>query len=469
MKDKAIYDFGLIGLGTMGKNLLLNVADNGYEVAGYDKDTEKVNSLKDLEGDIYGAKTVEDFVASLEKPRKIMMLVPAGKIVDFVIADIAPLLEKGDILMDGGNTYFKDTERRQAALKEKGIHYLGIGISGGAEGARRGPSMMPGGNRTAYNKVKPILESVAAKIGKAPCVKYLGESSVGNYVKMVHNGIEYGLMQLLAEVYDVMKRGLGLSNAEMHAAFSDWNEKELQSYLVEITAKIFAVKDEFNPGEVVDYILDKGKQKGTGKWTSQDAMNTGSPVPVIDMAVIARMMSALKPERIAAAEILQGPALAPIKKNKKTYIRRLKNATLFSFLVTYAQGMALLRDASKEYDYNLDLEAVATIWRGGCIIRAKVLEDFRRAYKGNPELSNLLVDERISKKVNKTQKDARTVLMDSIKIGIPMPCLSACMVYFDSYRTARLPMNLVQAQRDFFGSHTYERIDKEGTFHTEWE
>lgn len=466
---KPIYDFGLIGLGTMGKNLLMNVADHGYEVAGYDKDLEKVKSLKDAEGDIYGAETPEDFVASLTPPRKIMMLVPAGKIVDYVIADIAPLLEQGDILMDGGNTYFKDTERRQKELAEKGIHYLGIGISGGAEGARRGPSMMPGGYRTAYNKVKPILESVAAKVGKQPCVTYLGEGSVGNYVKMVHNGIEYGLMQILAEVYDVMKRGLGMNNSEIHEAFTDWNEKELRSYLVEITAKIFAVKDKEADKEVIDLILDKGKQKGTGKWTSQDALNVGEPVPTIDLAVIARAISAFKKERVAASDILEGPANGIIKKDKKSYIRRLKNTTLFSFLVTYAQGMSLLQSASVEYGYNLDLEGVAKIWRGGCIIRAKMLEDFRRAYKKDANLSNLLVDAGIAKKVNKTQKDARTVISDVVKIGIPLPCIGASLAYFDSYRTARLPMNLVQAQRDFFGSHTYERLDKEGVFHTEWE
>lgn len=467
--SKPIYDFGLIGLGTMGKNLLMNVADHGYEVAGYDKDLSKVQSLREESGKIYAAETVEEFIASLERPRKVMMLVPAGKIVDYVINDVAPLLEPGDILMDGGNTFFKDTERRQAEMKERGIHYLGIGISGGAEGARRGPSMMPGGNKTAYNKVKPILESVAAKIGKQPCVTYLGEGSVGNYVKMVHNGIEYGLMQILAEVYDVMKRGLGLNNAEIHEAFSDWNEKELRSYLVEITAKIFAVKDDESGKEVIDLILDKGKQKGTGKWTSQDALNVGEPIPTIDLAVIARAISAFKAERITASELLQGPENQTIKKDKKTYVRRLKNATFFSFLVTYAQGMSLLQSASEEYGYNLDLEGVAKIWRGGCIIRAKMLEDFRRAYKKDANLSNLLLNEGIAKKVNRTQKDTRTVIMDAVKAGIPMPCLSASLAYYDSYRAARLPMNLVQAQRDFFGSHTYERLDKEGIFHTEWE
>jgi len=466
---KPIYDFGLIGLGTMGKNLLMNISDHGYEVAGYDKDLSKVQSLKDETGDIYGAETIEDFVASLEKPRKIMMLVPAGKIVDYVIADLMPLLDKGDIIMDGGNSFFKDTERRQKELKGTGVNYLGIGISGGAEGARRGPSMMPGGNKAAYNKVKPILESVAAKIGKQPCVTYLGEGSVGNYVKMVHNGIEYGLMQILAEVYDVMKHGLEMSNAEIHEAFTDWNEKELRSFLVEITAKIFAVKDKESGKEVIDLILDKGKQKGTGKWTSQDALNVGEPIPTIDLAVIARAISAFKTERVTASSILKGPESQVIKKNKKTYVRRLKNATIFSFLVTYAQGMSLLQSASEEYNYNLDLEGVAKIWRGGCIIRAKMLEDFRRAYKKEANLTNLLIDANIAKKVNKTQKDTRTVIMDAVKVGVPLPCIGACLAYFDSYRAARLPMNLVQAQRDFFGSHTYERLDKEGVFHTEWE
>lgn len=462
------FDLGLVGLGTMGKNLLMNMADNGFEVAGYDKDTAKVHSLKDAEGDIYGAETIEEFVSVLEKPRRFLLLVPAGKVVDYVIADLLPHLDKGDIIIDGGNSYFKDTQRRQKELSPKGIHFLGIGISGGAEGARRGPSMMPGGNKTAYNKVRPIMEAVAAKVGKQPCVTYLGEGAVGHYVKMVHNGIEYGLMQLLAEVYDVMKRGLGLSNEDIQKAFEDWNEKELRSFLVEITAAIFKAKDTLSEADVIDIIMDKGKQKGTGKWTSQEALDVGVPIPTIDLAVIARAISAFKTERVAASEILNGPD-ALIKKNTKTYVRRLKNATLFSFIVTYAQGMALLKDASEEYGFNLDLEGVAKIWRGGCIIRAKLLEDFRRAYKKNTDLPNLLVDERMAKVVNKTQKDTRTVIMDSVKVGIPVPCLMASLAYFDSYRTARLPMNLVQAQRDFFGSHTYERVDREGVFHTEWE
>ncbi|MEM6320155.1 MAG: NADP-dependent phosphogluconate dehydrogenase [Bacteroidota bacterium] len=461
------YDLGLIGLGTMGKNLLMNMADNGFDVAGYDKDTTKVDSLKDAEGDIYGAKTIEEFVEVLEKPRRVFLLVPAGKIVDYVVADLLPHLDKGDIIIDGGNSYFKDTMRRQQELTPKGIHFLGIGVSGGAEGARRGPSMMPGGNRTAYNKVKPIMEAVAAKIGKQPCVTYLGEGAVGHFVKMVHNGIEYGLMQLLAEAYDVMKRGLGMSNADIQAAFEDWNNKELRSFLVEITAEIFKAKDDLGDGDLVDQIMDKGKQKGTGKWTSQEALDLGVAIPTIDLAVIARIVSALKTERVAASEVLEGPD-GNIKKDQKTFVRRLKNATLFSFIVSYAQGMAMLKDASDEYGFNLDLEGVARIWRGGCIIRAKLLEDFRRAYKKQPDLANLLMDERIAKVVNKTQKDTRTVIGEAVKIGIPVPCLMGSLAYFDSYRNARLPMNLVQAQRDFFGSHTFERLDRKGVFHYEW-
>ena len=443
------------------------MADNGFEVAGYDKDTTKVDSLKDAEGDIYGAKTVEEFVAVLEKPRRIFLLVPAGKIVDYVIADLLPHLEKGDIIMDGGNSYFKDTMRRQNELTPKGIHFLGIGVSGGAEGARRGPSMMPGGNRTAYNKVRPIMEAAAAKIGKQPCVTYLGEGAVGHFVKMVHNGIEYGLMQLLAEAYDLMNRGLGMSNAAIQATFEDWNNKELRSFLVEITAEIFKAKDDLDKGDLIDKIMDKGKQKGTGKWTSQEALDLGVAVPTIDLAVIARVISAIKLERKEASEVLTGPVIN-IKKDTKTFVRRLKNATLFSFIVSYAQGMAMLKDASDEYGFNLDLEGVAKIWRGGCIIRAKLLEDFRRAYKKQPDLSNLLLDERMAKIVNKTQKDTRTVIVEAVKAGITVPCLTASLGYFDSYRSARLPMNLVQAQRDFFGSHTYERLDKEGTFHYNW-
>ena len=461
------YDLGLVGLGTMGKNLLMNMVDNGFEVAGYDKDTSKVDSLKDEDGDIYGAKTVAEFVAVLEKPRRVFLLVPAGKIVDYVIADLLPHLEKGDIIMDGGNSYFKDTMRRQKELSPKGIHFLGIGVSGGAKGARRGPSMMPGGNKTAYNKVKPIMEAVAAKIGKQACVTYLGEGGVGHFVKMVHNGIEYGLMQLLAEAYDVMRKGLGMENAAIQAAFEDWNSKELRSFLVEITAEIFKAKDNLSNGDLIDMIMDKGKQKGTGKWTSQEALDLGAAVPTIDLAVIARVVSAFKTERIAAAEVLTGPE-GLIKKDQKTMVRRLKNATLFSFIVSYAQGMAMLKDGSDEYDFNLDLEGVARIWRGGCIVRAKLLEDFRRAYKKQGDLANLLMDEQIAKKVNKTQKDTRTVITEAIKVGIPVPCLMACLSYYDSYRSARLPMNLVQAQRDHFGSHTFERLDQDGTFHYEW-
>ncbi len=461
------YDLGLIGLGTMGKNLLMNMIDNGFDVAGYDKDMAKVDSLEDEEGDIYGAKTVEEFISVLEKPRRIFLLVPAGKIVDYVIADLLPHLDKGDIIMDGGNSYFKDTMRRQEELTPKGIHFLGIGVSGGAEGARRGPSMMPGGNRAAYNKVKPIMEAVAAKIGKQPCVTYLGEGGVGHFVKMVHNGIEYGMMQLLAEAYDVMRRGLGMENSAIHAAFDDWNNKELRSFLVEITAEIFAAKDNLGKGDLIDMIMDKGKQKGTGKWTSQEALDLGAAVPTIDLAVIARVISAFKQERVAASEILEGPD-APIKKDQKTMVRRLKNATLFSFIISYAQGMAMMKSGSEEYGFNLDFEGVARIWRGGCIVRSKLLEDFRRAYKKDAQLPNLLVDERIAKMVNKTQKDTRTVIAEAVKAGIPVPCLMASLSYFDSYRSARLPMNLVQAQRDNFGSHTYERLDKEGSFHYDW-
>ncbi len=461
------YDLGLIGLGTMGKNLLMNMVDNGFEVAGYDKDTAKVDSLDEEDGDIYGAKTVEEFIGVLEKPRRIFLLVPAGKIVDYVIADLVPHLEKGDIIMDGGNSFFQDTMRRQKELDEKGIHFLGIGVSGGAEGARRGPSMMPGGNRTAYNKVKPIMEAVAAKVGKQPCVTYLGEGGVGHFVKMVHNGIEYGMMQLLAEAYDVMHRGLKMENSAIQAAFEEWNNKELRSFLVEITAEIFKAKDNLGKGDLIDVIMDKGKQKGTGKWTSQEALDLGAAVPTIDLAVIARVVSALKTERVAASEILIGPD-APIKKDAKTMVRRLKNATLFSFIMSYAQGMAMMKSGSEEYGFNLDFEGVARIWRGGCIVRSKLLEDFRRAYKKDAQLPNLLVDERIAKVVNKTQKDTRTVISEAVKAGIPVPCLMASLSYFDSYRSARLPMNLVQAQRDNFGSHTYERLDKEGAFHYDW-
>ncbi len=463
-KQKA--DFGLIGLGVMGKSLLLNVADNGFSVIGYDKDSDKVKDLND--NGVLAVENLSDFVKGLAKPRKIMMLLPAGKIVDAVIAEISPLLEEGDMLMDGGNTYFTDTERRQEMLKDTGIHYLGIGISGGEAGARKGPSMMPSGDKSAYSYIEPILTAISAKAHKKPCVAYLGDGGAGHYVKMVHNGIEYALMQVLAEVYDIMKRGVGLSNQQISDIFAEWNSKKLQSFLVEISVPLFTQKDPETGKDLIDLILDKGKQKGTGKWTSQNALDVGEPVPMIDVSVIARALSGLKEQRLIGAELLHQNHQQAITKKQKKVIKQLKKTTYFAFLLAYSQGFALLQSAKKEYGYTYNLAEVASIWRDGCIIRAKMLSVFMSAFEKEPDLANPLLDKEIAKLLNKAEESVRATLIDSIQSGIPILCLGAGLAYFDSYRSATLPTNLIQAQRDYFGAHTYERIDKEGVFHTLW-
>lgn len=462
------FDFGMIGLGVMGRNFILNVADHGFSAIGLDTDLAKANAL-DEEGAgkmVKGTTSKEEFIAALQKPRKIMLLVPAGNPVDAVIDSLLPLLDKGDLIIDGGNSFFADTNRRETYLSAKGIHFMGIGVSGGSHGARFGPSIMPGGDTEAYEMVRPILEAVSAKVNGDPCVAYLGASSSGNYVKMVHNGIEYGLMQLISEAYDVLKRGAGLSNETLHELFSGWNQGRLQSFLIEITAHIFSVNDPLSDQKLVDMILDQAKQKGTGKWTSQNAMDLGIPVPTIDMAVTLRELSALKKERVAA-EKLYGSLQLP-QEDAAVLSVAVEQALYFSFIVTYAQGMAQLTDASNEYKYGLNLETVARIWRGGCIIRAAMLEDFRKAFQGNPDLPNLLLDPAIAAELKVAQEGMRKVLATAISNGIPAPALSASLAYFDAYRSARLPLNLVQAQRDFFGSHTYERTDREGIFHTDW-
>ncbi|MBK9490553.1 MAG: NADP-dependent phosphogluconate dehydrogenase [Haliscomenobacter sp.] len=462
------FDFGMVGLGVMGRNFILNVADHGFSAIGLDTDLAKANALTD-EGQgkpVQGTTSKEEFIAALQKPRKVMLLVPAGSPVDAVIDSLLPLLDKGDLIIDGGNSFFADTNRRETYLSAKGIHFMGIGVSGGSHGARFGPSIMPGGDAEAYELVRPILESVSAKVNGDPCVAYLGASSSGNYVKMVHNGIEYGLMQLISEAYDVLKRGLGLSNAELHEIFALWNQQRLQSFLIEITAHIFTVDDHLSDQKLVDLILDQAKQKGTGKWTSQNAMDLGIPVPTIDMAVTLRELSALKPERLQA-ESIYGPAKS-LNEDKAAMLIAVEQALYFGFIATYAQGMAQLTDASKEYNYGLNLETVARIWRGGCIIRAVMLEDFRKAYHHNPTLPNLLLDPSMAVQLKGAEEGIRKVVAAAVLSGIPVPGLSASLAYFDAYRSGRLPLNLVQAQRDFFGSHTYERTDRAGIFHTEW-
>lgn len=463
------YDFGLVGLGVMGRNFILNVADHNYKAFGYDLDPEKVSALIKEGGDIARVNASGDistFVNSLSIPRKIMLLVPAGKIVDNVIENLLPYLSANDIIIDGGNSFFTDTDRREAYLQSKGINFFGAGVSGGAEGARKGPSIMPGGSSEAYKEVQPIFEAVAAKFNDEPCVAYLGPKSAGNYVKMVHNGIEYGLMQLTAEFYDLLQKGGQLNNAELNKVYSEWNKGRLQSFLVEISAQIFEKEDPFGQGMLVDKILDKAKQKGTGKWTSQNAMDIGIPIPTIDIAVSMREISALKPERVLAAKKYdQGSIDLP---EKQKLISNAEKALYFAFIITYAQGMHQLKAASDEYGYELSLTEIAKIWRAGCIIRAALLEDIANAFEEDRELTNLLLSPAFEDKIKDTVVAARELVAFAAINSIPMPGLFNSISYFDAYTSARLPLNLIQAQRDYFGSHTYERIDKEGIFHTDW-
>jgi len=465
-----MYDFGLVGLGVMGRNFILNVADNGFKAFGNDLDAEKVNALIEEGGDtnkVNASADAKTFVDALSTPRKIMLLVPAGKVVDIVIESLLPLLDKDDIIIDGGNSFFTDTDRREAYLQEKGIHFFGAGVSGGAKGARLGPSIMPGGNREAYQHVKPIFEAVSAKYNGEPCVAYLGPKSAGNYVKMVHNGIEYGLMQLTSEIYDLLKKGGDYSNSELFQTYVKWNSGRLKSFLVEITAEIFEQKDDLGDGDLVDKILDKAKQKGTGKWTSQNAMDLGIPVPSIDIAVSMREISALKDERIKADELYDRPEVAKMDKPKLGTLA--EKALFFSFIITYAQGLHQLKDASREYGYELDMAEIAKIWRAGCIIRAGLLGDIMQAFQEDASLTNVLLSPRFAEKVQNTVDAARELVSYAAQNGIPVPGLSNSLTYFDAYTSSRLPLNLIQAQRDYFGSHTYERLDRDGIFHTEWE
>ena len=465
-------ELGMVGLGVMGRNLLLNMADHGFAVAGYDLDQDKVKALADegasAASPVHTAGEAEAFVKLLRKPRVVMMLVPAGKAVDAVISSLEPLLEEGDLIIDGGNSHFTDTDRRAKALAEKGLNFFGMGVSGGESGARHGPSMMPGGPADAYKRVKPLLEACSAHVDDEPCVAHLGPGSAGHYVKMVHNGIEYGLMQLIAESYDLMHRGAGVGNDRLAEIFGEWNTGDLAGFLVEITARIFKKDDPRTGKRMVEVILDVARQKGTGMWTSQDAFTLGVPVPTIDMAVAMRNLSAFEAERHAAAEALGGP--------KPTYegdvdqlVKQVGEALHAAMIVTYAQGMSQLSHASKHYAYDLDLEVVSRIWRGGCIIRAALLEEMRKAYQAKPGLTNLLLDPGLGTKVSDLQGSLRQVVQTASGIGIPAPGFASALAYFDALRASHLPANLVQAQRDFFGAHTYERVDDEGTFHTEWE
>ncbi|MCX6353448.1 MAG: NADP-dependent phosphogluconate dehydrogenase [Candidatus Aureabacteria bacterium] len=465
----ATYEIGMVGLGVMGRNLLLNMAGHGYSVAGYDKDRSKVEALRGEAGqrDVRGAGELREFVGMLREPRAVMLLVPAGKIVDSVIAELLVEMKPGDLIIDGGNSHFRDTDRRMRELEGKKINYLGIGISGGEYGARHGPSIMPGGHRDAYERTRPVLEAVAAKVEGAPCVTYLGPGSAGHYVKMVHNGIEYGMLQLIAEAYDLMKRGLGMSDAEISRVYAGWDGGELGGYLIQISSRVLREIDGKSGRPLVEMILDEASQKGTGKWTSQDAMDLQVPVPTIDIAVAMRNLSGLKDERVKAAGALPGPA-SGFSGGRNGFVEQLGNALYDSFVITYAQGMAQLLAASRAYGYGLALDEVARIWRGGCIIRAAILGDIQAAYRKQADLPNILLDPGVGGAVAKRQQDLREVVRIVADIGIPAPAMMACLGYFDSYRSARSPANLIQALRDYFGSHTYQRIDESGTFHTEW-
>lgn len=463
---------GVIGLAVMGRNLALNIESRGYAVSVYNRSREKTDELiAEFPGrNLVPTYTLEEFVASLETPRRILMMVKAGAATDATIAALKPLLEKGDVLIDGGNTHFTDTIRRNQELAQSGLHFIGTGVSGGEEGALRGPSIMPGGQRDAYDLVEPILKQIAAKAPSdgEPCVAYMGPDGAGHYVKMVHNGIEYGDMQLIAESYAVLKDVAGLTNDELGAVYTDWNQGELDSYLMEITSKIFGKKDDETGKHLVDVILDRAAQKGTGKWTSQNALDLGVPLPLITESVFARVLSSLKTERVAASKVLSGPSATPLQGDRAAFVEAVRRALYLSKVISYAQGFAQLRTASEEYGWNLDLGTIAKIFRAGCIIRARFLQKIMDAYAKDPALANLLLDPYFQDIAANYQASLREVVIAAVKAGVPVPAFASAVAYFDSYRSERLPANLVQAQRDFFGAHTFERTDKPGSFHANW-
>jgi 6-phosphogluconate dehydrogenase len=459
-------EFGMIGLGTMGRNFLLNTAGKGYRCVGYDLDAEKRKLLiSDAGGlDIAAAAGPEEFVADLALPRNIMLLVPAGPIVDSVIEELIPLLAPGDLIIDGGNSHFTDTERREKYLMERGLKFLGVGVSGGEEGALHGASIMVGGDAAVYERVRPIFEAVSAKVNNEPCAAHVGTGSAGHFVKMVHNGIEYGLMQLIAETFDLMQRGLKMNYGQIADTFADWNKGALNSFLIEITEKVLRKIDDKSGKHLVEIILDTAGQKGTGKWTSQAALDLGVPVPTIDSAVTMRQLSAMKKERVAASSQRSAVSSQQIQ-NSGLNIQNLKAALYAAFITTYAQGLSLLKVASEEMHFGLDLAQIATIWRGGCIIRAALLEDIRSALAADSGLTNLMLDKNFAGKLTAGQSDLRLVVAESAALGFPSYCMMSCLAYYDAYHSARLPANLIQAQRDFFGAHTYQLIDQEGNFH----
>jgi 6-phosphogluconate dehydrogenase len=465
-------NIGVIGLGVMGQNLALNIERNGFQVAGYDLSEEKRAAAKDKFAgknmQVYG--NLNEFISSLESPKRILMMVPAGKPVDAVISDLKPHLVKGDLLIDGGNTHFPDTDRRWNDLKKDGILYVGTGVSGGEEGALWGPSIMPGGDPAAWPLVKPIFQAIAAKTDDgSACCEWVGDGGAGHFVKMVHNGIEYGDMQMICEAYFIMEKGLGMSTDEMHQVLSEWNKSELNSYLIEITADILAKKDDETGKPMIDVILDTAGQKGTGKWTSVIALDLGIPAQTIAEAVFARTLSAIKEERVAASKVLSGPS-AKFDGDKKEFVEMIRQALYASKICSYAQGFQLMRAADQEYGWNLNFGNIALLWRAGCIIRAQFLDNIKAAFEKDKDLANLLLDDYFSEIIDKNQAAWRKVVAKAVEIGIPVPAFSSALSYYDSYRTERLPANLLQAQRDYFGAHTYERVDKERGefFHTQW-
>lgn len=461
---------GVIGLAVMGKNLALNIESRGFSVAAYNRSPEKTKDfIAENPGKrLYGAYSLEEFVQSLEKPRKILIMVKAGAATDATIDQLVPLLDKGDILIDGGNAFFRDTQQRNQSLEAQGFRFIGTGVSGGEEGALKGPSIMPGGQRSAYEEVEEILKEISAKVDGDPCCTYIGPDGAGHYVKMVHNGIEYGDMQLICEAYHLMKDLLGMDSEALHETFAEWNQGELDSYLIEITADIFTKKDPDTGKPMVDVILDTAGQKGTGKWTSQSALDLGVPLSMITESVFARFISALKEERVTASTILKGPAQTVRIEDKKQFIEEIRQALYASKICSYAQGFAQMRTASEEYGWDLDYGSIAMIFRGGCIIRARFLQNIKEAYDRNPELKNLLLDDYFQSVVDRYQQAWRKVVATAATAGIPVPGFSSALAYYDSYRSERLPANLLQAQRDYFGAHTFQRLDREGTFHFEW-
>jgi 6-phosphogluconate dehydrogenase len=460
---------GIVGLGVMGKNLALNAASKGFTAAGFDANAEKAKQVAaETKGKVRVASSIAEFVDSLERPRRIWMMVPAGKAVDAVIADLKPHLAQDDIMLDGGNSYYKDTERRARELAAAGLHFFGMGVSGGEEGALHGPSLMPGGHEESYRHLEPVLTKMAAQTPAGACCTYLGPGGAGHYVKMVHNGIEYGIMQTICEAYDIFRNVVGLSGPEIRDVFAEWNCGGLNSFLLEISIVVLGKVDPATKKPLVDLVLDTAEQKGTGKWTAQDAMDLGVPVPTLTAAVIARILSGAKQERVFAAEILHGPSRR-FTGERKQFLAKVREAFTITVIACYAQGFDQLRVASQEYKYSLSFDEVARIWKGGCIIRATLLDPIREAFKTKPDLKNLMIDPHFSQLLNNTDDSLREVVQVANDVGVPCPAFSNTLAYIDSYRQKRLPANLLQAQRDYFGAHTYRRIDKEGIFHTEWD